>query len=83
MNDKNTSRKRKNMGGNKKHTIIFLSIIVISLLWPAFLYTADDNVNVKKVLVVMSYHEEYAWQQEVKEGIELPPEALRGTRLAR
>ena len=58
------------MGGNKKHTIIFVSILVISLLWPAFLYTADDNVSVKKVLVVMSYHEEYAWQQEVKEGIE-------------
>ncbi len=52
----------------QKITKILLLLLIVILLGPAGLSAKDFKD--KKVLVVMSYHPEYAWQQELRQGIE-------------
>ncbi len=51
----------------KKITGFILFCVFILLLIPMFLYGASASF---KVLVVMSYDDEYAWAHEIKEGID-------------
>ncbi|MCK5544265.1 MAG: hypothetical protein KAI35_03545 [Desulfobulbaceae bacterium] len=66
------------MQTTKKITAIQLFILLFFLLGPAAPFAGDVSLKDKKVLVVMSYHPEYAWQQEIRKGIK---SVLSGARI--
>jgi ABC-type uncharacterized transport system substrate-binding protein len=58
------------MAGRINNRAMIISIIVAALMLPAVIFAVNDIDKRKKVLVVMSYHPGYAWQEGIAEGIE-------------
>ncbi len=53
-----------------KNLVILFCSLALTLLLSAVSFAANQSVMGKKVLVVMSYHEDNEWELQIKEGLE-------------